>query len=77
MADGAASAAETWREVDVHPGSDGKGGGGFTEDGGLNLAATEHGHTVIFYMITVRPVWGVGKGTWGAIGDAVAGAGGN
>ena len=54
--DGEDPAEETGREVDVHLGSDGKGGGGVTEDGGIHLAVPEHGSIVPCYTITVGPV---------------------
>ena len=55
-ADEVAPAAETGREVDVHLGGKGKGGGRVTEYGGIHPAALEHGRIVHRYAITVRPV---------------------
>ena len=56
MSDGADPAEKTGREVDVHLGVDGKGGGGVTDDGGLHPEVPEHGRTLHRYAITVRPV---------------------
>ena len=47
--------------MDIHLGGDGEGGGRFPDDGGIHLAALEHGCTVHLYAITVRPVLGVRK----------------
>ena len=55
-ADGADTMAETSREVDVHLSDNVRVGGGVPDDGGIHLAMQEHGHTVHFYAITVRPV---------------------
>ena len=56
MDDGAAPAEDTGQEVDVHLGGYRKGEGGVPDDGGLYRAAPEHGNTVHFYAMTVRPV---------------------
>ena len=70
-------AEDTVWEVEIHLNGNGKGGGGVLEDGGMHQAELEHSCTVHRYAITVRPVWGVGKGTWGATRYAVVGTGGN
>ena len=57
--------------------SGGKGGGNILDDGGVYQAAAEHGCTVHRYVVTVRPMLGVRKGSVGAIRDAVVGTGGN
>ena len=54
--DGTAPVEDTGQGVDIHLGGDGKGGGGVLDDGGIYLAAPEHGRTVHHYVITVRPV---------------------
>ena len=43
------------RKVDIHLGGDGKGGGGVLDDGGIHLAAPEHGRTLHCYTITDGP----------------------
>ena len=60
----------------IHLGG-GKGGGGNLENGGVYQAVEEHGCTVHCYVITVRPVDGVRKGSGGAIRDEVVVKGGN
>ena len=62
--------------MELHLSGNGKEGGGVPDDGGIHLETQEHGHKVHFYAITVRPVWGSGKGTGGAGGDAVVVVGG-
>ena len=42
--------------MEIHIGGDGKLGGGVLDDGGINQAEPEHGHTVHRYKITVRTV---------------------
>ena len=54
--DGTAPAEDTGREVEIHLGGGGKGGGKILDDGGIYQAAAEHGCTVHCYVITVRPV---------------------
>ena len=61
----------------IHLGGGVKGGGGFTDDRGVYQAALEHGFTVYCYAITVKPVWGVGEGSWGASWDVVVVTGSN
>ena len=56
MADGTAPAEDTGREVEMHLGSNGKGGGGVIDNGGIHQAAPEYGRIVHRYAITVRPV---------------------
>ena len=55
-ADGVDHAEDTRREVDIHLGGDGTGGGGVLDNGGLHQAEPENGHTVYRDAITVRPV---------------------
>ena len=50
--DRAATAAENRREVGVHLGRNGKGGGGVSDYRGVYLEKAEHGHTVHFYAIS-------------------------
>ena len=53
---------------------------GFTIEASTEIigeAEAEHGRTVHHYVITVRPVCGVGKGSGGARRDVVVGIGGN
>ena len=59
--------------MEIHLGGDGKGGGGFLENGVIRQVAPEHGHTVYSYAVIVRPVQGVGEGYWGASWGAVVG----
>ena len=47
---------ENGRDMEIHLGGGGKGGGGYLDDGLIRQAAPEHGLTVYWYMITVRPV---------------------
>ena len=54
--DGAAPAKDTRREVDIHLGGNGTGGGRVLDDEGIHKAAPEHGHAVHRYGITIRPV---------------------
>ena len=54
--DRTAPAEDTRQEVEIHLGGDGTGGGGGLGGGGIHQALPEHGHTVNFYAITVRPV---------------------
>ena len=54
--DGTAHAEDTGKEVDIHLGRNGKGGGGVLDYGGIHPEAPEHSRTVHRYAITVRPV---------------------
>ena len=54
---------------------DGKGGGGVLDDGGVHSEGIENGRTVHHYVITARPVLGVGEITGVTGGDAVVVAG--
>ena len=65
------------RDVEIHLSSGSKGGGGVLDDGGICQGTPENGHTVYRYAITVRPVLGVGEGSWGAIWGEVVGTGRN
>ena len=51
-----AHAEDNGQDVGIHVGGGSKGGGRFLDDGGILQAAPEHGHTVYFYSITVKPV---------------------
>ena len=44
------------RDVEIHLGGGGKGGGGFLDYVGIRQAEPEHGRTVYCYAITVRIV---------------------
>ena len=44
--DGAATAEETIWEVGLHLRGDSKGGGGFSDDGGVHFPKAEHGRAV-------------------------------
>ena len=55
-AEGTAPVEDFRQEVEIHIGGDGKLGGGVLDDGGINQAEPEHGHTVHRYKITVRTV---------------------
>ena len=61
----------------VQLGGDGKGVGGFPDDGELHMTFPEHGCTVHRYAITGIPVLGLGKGTMVASGDAMVVTGEN
>ena len=61
----------------IHLGGVGKGGVGILDNGGVCQAAAEHSHTVHRYVITVRHVLGVGKGSMGKSRDEVVGTGRN
>ena len=54
--DGEDPTEDTGREVDIHLGGDGTGGGGFLDYVRIHQAAPEHGRTVHCYVITVRLV---------------------
>ena len=71
-----AHAVENGRDVEIHLGGGGKGGGGVLDDTGISQVAPEHGCTLYRYVITVRPVLGVLEGSWGASRDVVVGTGG-
>ena len=49
-------AEDTIREVDIHLGGDGTGGGGVIDNGGLHQAEPENSRTVYCYAITVIPL---------------------
>ena len=49
--DRADPAAENRQEVGVHLGGNGKGGGGFPYDGGVNSVEAEHGRALHCYKI--------------------------
>ena len=68
---------ENRREVVVHIGGNGKGGGGVPDDGELHMTLPEHGCTIHRYAITGIPVLGLGNGTMVASGDAVVVTGRN
>ena len=51
-----ATTAENRREVGVHLDGNGKGGGGFSDDGGIHSAKAEHGRAVHCYAIASGPV---------------------
>ena len=55
-ADRKAPTEDNGRDVEIHLGGDGKGGGGFPDNGGICVAVPEHSRTVYCYKITVRPV---------------------
>ena len=76
-ADGTATAEDNGRDVEIHLGGSGKGGDRVLHDGGIRQAAPKHGFTVYCYAITVRPMGGVVKISWGVGWDAVVGTGGN
>ena len=54
--DGVAPAMETRWDVGVHLGGEGKGGGRFSDNGGVYSAKAEHSHTVHCYAIAYGPV---------------------
>ena len=60
----------------VHLGGDSKGGGRFQDDGGVNLANSEHGRAVHCYAIASGSVWRYGEDTRRMGWYAVVGAGG-
>ena len=75
--DGKSPTEKNRQDVEIHLVDSGKGDDGFPDNGGIRQAAPEQGCTVYLYTITVRPVSGVGEGSWGASRDAVVGTGGN
>ena len=68
---------DTGRELDINLDRGRKEGGRIIDDGEDYQAAAEQGCKVHCYVITVRPVWGVGKGSRGAIKYMVVETGGN
>ena len=55
---------DTRREVGIHLSDDDMGVGWVLYDGEIHQTVPEHRHTIYRYVITVRPLWGVRKGTW-------------
>ena len=76
-ADGTDPAEDNGRDVEMHLGGGGKGGGGFIDDRVISRVAPEHGRTVYHYAVTVIPVLWVGEGSWGASRYVVVGTGRN
>ena len=76
-ADSTAPAWDTVQEVEIHIGSSSKGRGSIIDDGGVYQASEERGFAVHCYVITVRPTWGVVKGSGDKNRNTLVGTGGN